>query len=381
MKSKFSAAATILALVASVSFWACQSKEVTSAKVYIQQGDWDKAIEQLELAVQTYPDDPEAHYLLGRGYGEKGKFKEMNAEFDKSLKISPKFEQQIRITREKYWVDNFNRGVNFIKAGQTEKALEAFKTAILLDPSKPEAYKNLAYAYIRMNNADEAIAAYQNLLKVAPDDEEAMVSLGNLYYNKKEYQKAIDILQKVVEMDPDNVDAIANIALAYDFMGQREKALNFYKEAIAKHPEDKDLRFNYGRLFFLSEEYDKAIEQFQKVLELSPDDLEAYLNIANAYLIMAENKMKVLRELDVNQKEYSEAQLKELRDEAIKNYKNAIPYLEKAKDLDPTNYATWYNLGVAYVNTGDREKGEAAFKKADELKGEQSSDGTEKNNQ
>jgi Flp pilus assembly protein TadD len=76
MKIRLSSAGLALALAASIGLWACQSKEVTSAKVYIQQGDWNKAIEQLQIAVQTYPNDPEAHYLLGRGYAEKGMYKE-----------------------------------------------------------------------------------------------------------------------------------------------------------------------------------------------------------------------------------------------------------------------------------------------------------------
>jgi tetratricopeptide (TPR) repeat protein len=38
-------------------FLGCQTKEVTSAKVYQQQGNWDKMIEQLEQAVKIYPKD------------------------------------------------------------------------------------------------------------------------------------------------------------------------------------------------------------------------------------------------------------------------------------------------------------------------------------
>ena len=37
----------------------CGMKELTSAKVYIQQKDWDEAIKQLERAVELYPDHAE----------------------------------------------------------------------------------------------------------------------------------------------------------------------------------------------------------------------------------------------------------------------------------------------------------------------------------
>ena len=100
MKKRFAVVA-LLGLAFSLLIF-CQSKQVTSAKVYMQQEKWDKAIEQLELAVQLYPNDAEAHYLLGKGYAVRGEREKMNEMFDQSLKLSPKFEQQIKAIREKY---------------------------------------------------------------------------------------------------------------------------------------------------------------------------------------------------------------------------------------------------------------------------------------
>jgi len=53
---------------------------------------------------------------------------------------------------------------------------------------------------------------------------------------------------------------------------------------------------------------------------------------------------------------------------ANENYEKAIPYLEKATELRPDDASLWTNLGVAYINLGIKEKGEAAFKKAEEIK-------------
>ncbi len=79
----------------------CQPKEVTSSKVYMEQERWDKAIEQLEEAAQLYPNDAEVYFLLGKAYAHQGRREKMNEMFNKSLSISPKFEQKIKAIREK----------------------------------------------------------------------------------------------------------------------------------------------------------------------------------------------------------------------------------------------------------------------------------------
>ena len=345
----------------------CQTKEVTSAKVYIQQDDWDKAIEQLELAVKAYPNDPEAHYLLGEGYSMKRWFARMNEQFDASLKISPKFANQVESTREKFWVNHFNSGVGKINAGKVEDSITDFKTCLVIDPKKPEAYKNLAFSFIKAQKPDSAIAVYQTALTLSPKDTVIMTSLGTLYYEKKEYQKVIDIYQRLHEVEPNNVAAIANIALAYDQMGQSDKAFEMYQTALAVNPEDKDLIFNLGRLYYLKGDFEKAIEQFTKVLQADPNDYDSNLNTGNAYLSIADKKRKEAVDLEEKSGDKAKNQISQLVQEMLDNFAKAVPYLEKATELKPENALAWQNLGVAYVNTGMKEKGEAAFEKAEEL--------------
>ena len=78
-------------LLGMLVLFGCQSKELTSAKVYIQQDDWEKAEEQLKLAVELYPNDAEAHRWLGEAYARNNDFVKMNEEFEASLAIAPKF--------------------------------------------------------------------------------------------------------------------------------------------------------------------------------------------------------------------------------------------------------------------------------------------------
>ncbi len=168
-----------------VIFTACQTKEVTSAKVYIQQDNWDKAIEQLEMAVELYPNDAEAHYLLGEGMAQKQNWERMNEEFEKSLKIAPTFEAQIKSTREKNWVNQFNAGVGKLNKNDVEGAIKSFETAVLINPNRVEAYKTLGIAYTRMDDLEKAKENFKKVLELEPDNKDAINGLAAIYFQLK----------------------------------------------------------------------------------------------------------------------------------------------------------------------------------------------------
>ncbi len=355
------------ALSLAVVMTACQTKEVTSAKVYIQQDNWDKAIEQLEMAVQLYPNDAEAFYLLGEGMAQKQNWVRMNEMFDKSLAISPMFEAQIKNTRDKNWVNAYNTGVAKLNRNDVEGAIESFMTATVIEPQRVEAYKTLGIAYVRIDSLEKAKVFFQKVLDIEPNNKDAINGLANIHFTLKEYDKVIELETKTLAMNPDDRDAIANLAMAYDLSGKSEEARETYKKALEKNPGDKDLLFNLARLYFLDSDYEQAIKLFTEVLAANPEDYDANLQVGNAYLSIADDFRKKLVEKEISGKEITEKE----REQLLQYYREAIPFMEKALSIADANPAikvdpvVYNNLGVAYVNIGDREKGKYYFDKAE----------------
>ncbi len=346
-----------------IALMACQTKEVTSAKVYIQQDNWDKAIEQLEMAVKLYPADAEAHYLLGEGYANKGDWERMNDMFEKSLAIAPTFATEIKNTREKNWVSNFNAGVSRINGNDLDGALKQFQTCIVINPKRVEAYRNLAIVFTQKGQMEDAEQAYEKAIALEPANLELVHALAGLHFEAKEYQKVVELEKVALEKNPDDPDAIANLALAYDLLGEKELAMQTYVIALERNPNDKDLLFNLARLYYLNEDYEKAIETFNKVIANSPDDFDSNVNVGNAYLSMADAIRKKLVEKENENGTVTAEEKEQLRS----MYEKAVPYLEKAISIKDTDANLWNNLGVAYVQAGNADKGTECFKKAEEL--------------
>lgn len=364
-------AAFLLALLIAIVMIGCQPKEITSAKIYINNGEWERAFEQLKLAVETYPDNAEAHFLLGQAYGYRADFKNMLKQFELSLANSTKFEKEIQAEKEKYWIKKYNDGLSAQGKRDFGRAEELLKTAIFLEPERYEAYVKLAVNYLNIGRNDKAILIYQNLLQKEPDKTEYLRALANLYYSQKMYADAIALLKKILPHDPSNRDDLANLALAYDSLGDTSKALAAYKNAVIANPTDKDLIFLFGVHQYKSHHFRKAVRLFKRILKLDPQDFESISNIGNAYLSLAESYRKKLRNGQKGGLHTSE--IPQLRQSIIDNYHKAIQYLEKALALKPNHPALWRNLGVAYINIGNKDKGEQAFHTSEKIAVEQQS--------
>ena len=226
----------------------CSNPEVTAAKVYMQQNNYEKAIERSLKAVEQNPSDAEAYFILGQAYGQKSMYKEMNDSFNKSLEISPKFSTDIEAQQIKFWQNLFVSGVSSIKQNKLELALEQFNLAIKILPNRTEAYKNLAYTYSQLDDDSSAIQVYKEALKIDPDDLEVQTSLGIFYYRVKDYQKAIEVLDSVFQKaepgSKEYTDALYHLCYSYDLTDQSDKAIETYQIALGMSPDDKDLIFS-----------------------------------------------------------------------------------------------------------------------------------------
>ncbi|MFH1941504.1 MAG: tetratricopeptide repeat protein [bacterium] len=367
---------TAVVLLGSILFTNCQQPAVTSAKMQIEQKNWDAAIEQGKLAIERMPNDTEAYFVLGQAYAGKKMYREMNEAYTKCLEISPAHSAEIEQDRLKHWINLFNSGTALLRQGQFSEAIPNYLIAAELIPDKKETYQNLAYAYGQTGNDSAAIDVYRKAIEIAPADLEIKNSLGLLLYHGKQYDEAIRVLSEVIEkatpQDKIYNDALYNLAYSYDLKGDSKKAIETYESALKTSPNDKDLIFNMGRLYFIQENYAKAIESFKKIIAIDPEDFETNYNIGLGYIAIADSLSAEAKNTDERGNFILPEKERNQREQQSKtNFELSIPYLEKATQIQPDNANPWMYLGKAYIRVGMLEKGQAAFEKADSLKGQE----------
>ena len=209
----------IILIALTVTAFDCSSTELTSAKLYIQQKNYDKALEVLKEEVAKNPKSDEGYYYLGMVYGEKGEYENMVNAYDSSLAISSKFSKDISSSRLYYWANLFNKGVVYYQNGNKtqnpdsskvyyDKSSNAFENAIKIEPDSASTYRNLSFVYISEKNYDKAIPVLETLIK-KKSSLDGYKFLGELYYDKgtklmSKYKESKDAQDSVQAMEQFN---------------------------------------------------------------------------------------------------------------------------------------------------------------------------------
>ena len=358
----------------------CGSTEITSAKLYIQQKNYDKAIEVLQKEITKNPKSDEGYYLLGYVQGEQGKFNEMVDSYDKSLAISKNFEKNINDSRKYFWAQAFNRGVSLYQRGVKstdpdsqkvfyDKSIADFQSALNIEPDSGDTYKNLAFVYLSKGDNEAAVEPLKQLIA----REQALDGykfLGEIYYvngtnlkaqekndeAKAEFNKSIEVLEEGLKLYPDNAEMLVTLSTAYIGADRGTEAIDKYRKLVESKPDDKNIRYNYGVLLLGADDFEGAETQFKKAVELDPAYDNAIYNLGVTYLKWGTY---------LNKKADEEGKV---NDEYKAKYQMALPYLEKAVEMPDANAQTWELLGKVYSVLGMNDDATKAFNKADEMR-------------
>ncbi len=359
----------------------CSSTELTSAKLYIQQKQYDKAIESLKKDVEKNPKSDEGYYLLGYVYGEQQDFANMVDAYNNSLAASNKFAEDIKKSENYYWANQFNKGVRLYQDGTKttdkdsskillDKSVDAFKNAILLEPDSTNSYKNLSFVYISKGDYDAAVEPLQKIIDI-DKSADGYKYLGEILYDKGTqikatdsvqaqdyFNKTINILEEGRKLYPKDSDILRTLANSYISANKIDVAKDIFRQGIEAEPENQYYKYNYGVLLLQAGDFQGAEEQFEKAIKIQPDYDNAIYNLAVTYVKWG---------TEINKEAEDKG---EMENQAYKEkYKAALPYLEKVVEKRNDDPQMFELLGRVYTVLNMQDKAKDAFNKADALRG------------
>jgi len=127
--------------------------------------------------------------------------------------------------------------------GQTNEAIEAYRAALILDPTFVAAALNLADAQRSVGREDEAEQTLRAALKRAPQSAPAHHALGLALVRQKRTQEALAELAAAAKLAPDDARFAYVYGVALYDTGKRPEALKTLGAALARHPYDREILF------------------------------------------------------------------------------------------------------------------------------------------
>ena len=169
-------------------------------------------------------------------------------------------------------------------------------------PSKRgEIFKNMALILVQNGKVAEAKKAVAEARAANPDDKSLVLTEANLYLDTKDY----DTYKKLIT------------------------------EVLAQSPNDADLVFNLGVISYNAKNLVEAEKYYKRAIEIKPDYVNAYLNLAILKLDADKKLFEEIQKLGNSEKDNKRYEVLKKQREAV--FTSALPYLEKASELDGTN--------------------------------------------
>jgi len=199
--------------------------------IYMERGDYDRAIAEFRKAVEINPEHFDGHDNLGVIYSIRKEYDKATQEFQKALALEPNHADA-----------HYNLGLTYSKLMQYDRAEGEFRKALEINPDYAEVYYDLGILYDDLNRCDMAAQQYLKAIAINPDYTDAQNNLGALYYRQKDYNGAIREFNKVLSIQPNRPDARNNLAASYFSLQDYPKALQEFEYLLTLTPNDATLK-------------------------------------------------------------------------------------------------------------------------------------------
>lgn len=363
----------LLTLAVAISVMA-QNKNVRKAERSLESGELAEAKELIDPTItdEQTKEDGKTWYVYGQVYQAIGedstnsvqaeepfstaldayrKVKELEKEGSVNYTFADQKIQEV-------WAKNINAGADKYQKQDFENAIRNFEIAKMALPDDTTAYIYGGISAQQAGNLDVAAENYAYLVdELDYKSEDFYNSLIYIYLvEKKDNDKAVEYLRKAQDAYPENSEFLKREINILISEGNYDEAEQKLSRAIEQEGENAILYYNKGYLFEQMERGEEAIENYKKAIELDPTYFDANFNLAAYYFNQAAEILTEANNMDL--KEYQEKG-KEIEGKAKVFFEQALPYLEKSKELKPDDEKVLSTLQTVYTRLGMEDKAAA----------------------
>ena len=230
----------------------------------------------------------------------------------------------------------FVEGMAFEENGEMERALEAYRKVLNVDPGQSELASRVAGLLIQQDDFPQAIDVLKDAIKANPKSAEPYQQLAFIYTRYlKRTDQAIDYANRAIALNPGDVEGYQRLVEIELAAGQERRAIEALDRALKVQSTDPNFWIRLGKLYvailFKSDsqpkpdELRKTNEIFKRAAENSGDDPGILKDVADYYA-------------------------------ASQQLKEAIPLYLRVLELQPDDANAREKLATGFVLTNQRDK-------------------------
>jgi len=244
---------------------------------FMNSKNYAEAINQFKMAQVPGNSSYDVLYNLGRSYRQYGQsVKEKNKNlFIENMKFAAEhFEQAVALKSDA--VDTyFQLGMTYHDLGLFDKAIAAFKNALLYSPRDSAIYYQLGMLAMDQFYDREAEAYFLEGLKINPDHVLILVALGRLYVRMNQASAAISVLRQVTQRDPAMWEGWYELGRAHMKAKEWKLALSALEQARQWNFEEAEIYCAMASCYLKTNKKAEARQMVRESLQRDPNNVEA----------------------------------------------------------------------------------------------------------
>src|SRR6266478_5399269 len=279
-------------------------REFQAAVAQYHSGHYPEAASKLENLVREAPESFEVQELLGLVYSAQSQDARATQHLQKAVRLKPNSAPA-----------RTNLAANLARLGKLDLAAEQFKKAVELDPRNFDTNHNLGEAYVRSGKVAEAAPFLEKAQQINPASYDNGYDLSLAYIQTGRLADARQLVHDLLKRK--------NTAELHNLLGEVEEkdgkfvaAANEYEIAAHMDPSESNL-FDWGSELLLHRTLEPAVEVFQQASDRYPASQRLMIGLGMALY-------------------------------ARGNYDDAVKFLLKAADLNPSDPGCYLFLSKAY---------------------------------
>jgi tetratricopeptide (TPR) repeat protein len=308
---------------------------------------WEEAISALERAVDFDPQSEYLQLLLAKVYLHQGQPQRAVTVLDQFLTKNPD-----SVVGHTLLGDIFNYQHDYVAA------LGSFLDGLKLSPDDPDLQLRQALALAHLNRTDEAITVLDGLLKQQPENLLAQLALARFYIKQSKLDKATSLYERLMEQEPVQPQAV----LEYGHLLEQQDpdaAYALYRSFVTENPRAVGIRQRLAQYYLMHGQRKDALAQYQIIRQQLPDSLRVVNQIGLVHLELenwseAEKDFRLL--LDKGYQQDSSRYYLAMALTSQQKITEAIAVLEPLTENSPVYTEARLQLAYLYKQSGQNDK-------------------------
>jgi len=226
-------------------------------------------------------------------------------------------------------------GEMLLKARRGSEAAQVFQALVALDEESFEGHYGLGVALQSLGQEGKAIEAFGSAVEIDPRNTKSYLRLSEAESARGKWDAAEGWLRRAIAVHEDRVivDRLAQVLLQSGQSGKSAEARALLEGLAADAPNDALAAYNLGQLLLVEGEAENALVELRRAAALAQSDPDVHQALGSAFALLGR------------------------REEAVESFRRAV-------ELAPCFAAAQANLGAAYAELARLPEAAAALEKA-----------------